>query len=76
MEDLSELAEVSHASVGKIERGVQSPSVETLVRLATALEINAGDILRDITADDFGATREHRFTVRDFKRAQAERGLR
>lgn len=72
MEDLSELAEVSHATVGKIERGVQSPSVETLIRLAAALEIEAGEVLRGVTVEDYGASREHRYTVRDFKRAEAE----
>lgn len=76
MEDLSELAEVSHATVGKIERGVQSPNVETLIRLAAALEIDAAEVLRGISVDDFGESREHRFTVRDFKRAQAEQRAR
>ena len=66
-EDLGELSEVNLTSIGKIERGVSSPAVETLVRLATALEVDPGALITGITADDYGE-RQHRFTVKDFLR--------
>lgn len=72
LEDLGELAEVSWTSIGKIERGAQSPNVETLVRLATALGVDPGHLLADVTADDYGQ-RLHRLTARDFINARAAR---
>lgn len=69
MDDLSELAEVSLTSVGKIERGAQSPSAETLVRLATALEIDAGSLISGLAAEDYGKSSRH-YTARDFIREQ------
>lgn len=72
MDDLSELAVVSLTSIGKIERGVQSPSAETLVRIATALDVDAGSFIRGITADHYGR-RSHQFTARDFIREQQAR---
>lgn len=69
LEDLGELAEVSWTSIGKIERGAQSPNAETLVRLATALGVDPGSFLSGVTADDYGQ-REHRLTAREFITAQ------
>lgn len=69
-EDLGELAEINWTSIGKIERGVSSPTVETLVRLATALGVEPGALLTGITADDYGE-RSHRFTARDLINARA-----
>ena len=72
IEDLSALAEIDAATLGKLERGAQSPSVETLVRVASALEVDPGQLLTGITADDYGQ-REHRFTARDFLAERAQR---
>ncbi|MFC5337192.1 helix-turn-helix domain-containing protein [Leucobacter denitrificans] len=71
MDDLSELAEVSLTTIGKIERGTQSPTAETLVRIASALEIDAGSLISGLQAKDFGE-REHAYTVKDFLRARRE----
>lgn len=71
LEDLGALSEVSWTTIGKIERGVSSPNVETLVRIATALEVDPGDFLRGITADDYG-NRLHQVTARDLIRARSE----
>lgn len=68
-EDLGELSEVNLTSIGKIERGASSPAVETIIRLATALEIDPGTLISGITADDYGK-RAHRFTAKDFLRAR------
>ncbi|PII83655.1 hypothetical protein BMH32_06635 [Leucobacter sp. OLJS4] len=72
IEDLSALAEIDAATLGKLERGAQSPSVETLVRVASALDVDAGVLLQGITADDYGH-REHRFSARDFLAERARR---
>lgn len=75
MDDLSELAEVSLTTIGKIERGAQSPTAETLVRISSALEIDAGSLISGLRAEDFGE-REHTYTVKDFLKARRERGRR
>lgn len=72
MDDLSELSEVSVTSVSKIERGVQSPSAVTLVRIATALNIDAGSLISGISPHDFGE-RTHGYTARDFLRERHKR---
>lgn len=69
LEDLGELSEISWTSIGKIERGVSSPTVETIVRLATALEVDPGSLIEGIHANDYGS-RSHRFTVRDLIEAR------
>ena len=77
LENLGELAEVNWTSVGKIERGVSSPTTETLIRIATALEVDAGDFLHGITADAYNA-RHHQLTAREFIEARthaSRRGL-
>lgn len=72
MEDLSALSGMSVTSVGKIERGAQSPTAETLVRLAAALEIDAGKLLNGLKPADFGE-REHRYTAKDFLKERHDR---
>ena len=71
LEDLGELAEMSWTSIGKIERGAQSPTAESLVRIATGLGVDAGAFLTGITSDDYGR-RTHRISARDLIRARAE----
>ena len=69
LEDLGELAEVSWTTIGKIERGVQSPAAETIVRIATALETDPGRFLAGISADHYGR-RPHRITARELIEAR------
>lgn len=64
LEDLGQLSEISWTNIGKIERGDSSPTAESLVRIATALEVDPGMFLSGVSADDYGR-RSHRFTVRD-----------
>lgn len=71
LEDLGELSEVNWTTIGKIERGVSSPTAESLVRIATALEIDAGALLSGLTSSDYGR-RLHQLTARDLIRARAE----
>lgn len=69
LEDLGELSEISWTSIGKIERGASSPTAETLVRLATAMEVDPGSFLAGVTSDDYGR-RVHQLTARDLIRAR------
>ncbi|WP_053385226.1 helix-turn-helix domain-containing protein [Leucobacter celer] len=71
LEDLGELSEISWTSIGKIERGASSPTAETLIRLATALEVDPGSFLSGITSDDYGR-RLHQLSARDLIKARAE----
>lgn len=69
LEDLGALSEISWTTIGKIERGASSPTAETLVRLATALEVDPGGFLSGVTSDDYGH-RLHQLTARDFIEAR------
>lgn len=69
LEDLGELAEISWTSIGKIERGVSSPTAETLIRLGTALDVDPGHFITGITSDDYGR-RSHQLSARDLIRAR------
>ncbi|RGE19157.1 helix-turn-helix domain-containing protein [Leucobacter sp. wl10] len=73
LEDLGELSEISWTSIGKIERGASSPTAETLIRLATALEVDPGSFISGLTSDDYGR-RLHQLSARDLIRARAEQG--
>ncbi|MGK0721898.1 helix-turn-helix domain-containing protein [Leucobacter sp. W1478] len=69
LEDLGELSSINWTTIGKIERGVSSPTVESLIRIATALEIDPGAFVTGLTADHYGE-REHQLTARDLIRAR------
>ncbi|MBO1900450.1 helix-turn-helix transcriptional regulator [Leucobacter weissii] len=69
LEDLGELAEINWTTIGKIERGASSPTVESLVRIATALEVDPGVFVSGVTANDYGQ-RLHQLTARDFVKAR------
>lgn len=71
LEDLGELSEISWTSIGKIERGASSPTAETLIRLATALEVDPGSFISGLTSDDYGR-RLHQLSARDLIKARAE----
>lgn len=64
LEDLGHLSDVNGTTIGKIERGVSSPSVESVVRIAAALEIDPGMLISGITATDYGDS-QHQLTARD-----------
>lgn len=72
LEDLGALAEVSWTTIGKIERGATSPTVETVIRIASALEVAPGTFLDGVTADDYGA-RRHQLTARELINARSQK---
>ncbi len=49
---LAELAGMSYKYLGEIERGQVNLSVEILIKIAQALQVNAGDLLNDIIDDE------------------------
>jgi transcriptional regulator with XRE-family HTH domain len=67
LEDLAALSQMHWTSVGKIERGTVHPNVETLVRLATALNADPGQFVTGLTATMYGK-RVHGLTAADFIR--------
>ncbi|SKA81197.1 Helix-turn-helix [Agreia bicolorata] len=67
LEDLASLSEMHWTSVGKIERGQVHPNVETLVRLATALNADPGVFVEGLTASMY-EKRVHGLTAADFIR--------
>lgn len=46
--ELGQRAKVDRAMIGKFENGVSQPRLETVVRLARALPVEIGQLLRDI----------------------------
>lgn len=64
LEDLGHLSDVNWTTIGKIERGVSSPSVESVVRIAAALEIDPGTLISGVAATDYGDS-QHQLTARD-----------
>ena len=64
-EQLSALAHSSIATIRAIERGVNSPSVDTLVMIADALEISADDILEDVLNFPHSASAEINEILKD-----------
>jgi len=70
--DLANLAGLNVANYGRIERGVGNPSIETLLRIAGVLGVDAAELVRGLTSEQLGPTRP-RFTAADFLREQASR---
>ncbi len=75
LEDLGELSEMGATSIGRIERGVSSPSVETIIRISAALEVEPGRFLSGVTPEDYGI-RPRQVTVRDLIRAREQQNHR
>jgi len=71
LEDLGHLSEVNWTTIGRIERGTSSPTVESLVRIADALEIDAGTLISGLTADAYG-NRLHQITARELIEARRD----
>jgi transcriptional regulator with XRE-family HTH domain len=67
LEDLASLSEMHWTSVGKIERGQVHPNVETLVRLATALNADPGVFVTGLDSSMY-EKRVHGLTAADFIR--------
>ncbi len=49
-EELAEIVNLSPMHVSVIERGVKPPKLETLVKIANALEASADELLQDVVS--------------------------
>lgn len=47
-EKLAHKADLQRAYIGQIENGIRSPGLETLAKLARALEVDAADLVRGL----------------------------
>jgi len=47
-EKLAEKADLSTVFISRVERGKESPSVDSLVKIARALNVRTRDLLRDV----------------------------
>jgi transcriptional regulator with XRE-family HTH domain len=47
-EKLAEKADLHHNYVGELERGEKAASIDTLVKVAKALDVHARDLLKDL----------------------------
>jgi len=63
-EELGFRASLHRTEIGQLERGDRLPRIDTLVKLAGALSIPPGDLLKGI-AWTAGGTRTGRFKVRE-----------
>ena len=50
-EKLAELSDLSKTALGAIERGTSSPSIDTLDRIASALEIELSELVKVNSVD-------------------------
>ena len=48
-EKLAELADLHTTYVSMLEHGVKSPTLDTMMRLAKALNVKTNDLLRELT---------------------------
>ena len=46
-EELAEKADIHRTTMSKVERGIGYPAMDTLVKIANALDINIEDLLSD-----------------------------
>ena len=65
-EELGQLASINASQLGKYERGVNDPSVTTLVRLAGALGVDLGELIRGIGRDLLPAAEQSLQTAEEF----------
>lgn len=49
--DLGEIAGIHFTNIAKIERGEANPSLFTIIRIASALEINPADLVTELHAE-------------------------
>lgn len=56
-EELGFLASLHRTEVGMLERGIRLPRIDTLIKLAGALEVETGDLLDGITWHNGGPPR-------------------
>jgi transcriptional regulator with XRE-family HTH domain len=64
-ETAATLSEMHVSNFGKIERGLANPSLHTILKVATALNIDAGELLTGLDADML-PYRQHTMTAAEW----------
>ncbi|WP_434318369.1 helix-turn-helix domain-containing protein [Leifsonia sp. P73] len=73
--DIAQLADMHVTNYGRVERGEANSELHTIVRLATALELDPGDLVTGLYGDDMLPAREHAYSVADFIAAKRRRDI-
>lgn len=68
--DAAYLSQIDVSNFGKIERGAANPNINTLTRIAVALNTTVSDLTSRITAENL-PPRDRKLTARDFLAARA-----
>jgi transcriptional regulator with XRE-family HTH domain len=63
-EELGFRASLHRTEIGQLERGVRLPRIDTLIKLAGALSLPPGDLLKGVAWTP-GGTKVGRFKIRD-----------
>jgi len=63
-DELAAATGIDSANIRAIESGRSSLSIQTLVRLAIALDVKPGELIDHLTVDDFADVAERRRTAR------------
>src|SRR6478736_3767533 len=69
-EDIANLADMHVSNYGRVERGEANSELHTIVRLATALNVDPGTLLAGLYGKDMLPGRARAFSVTDFLAAQ------
>ncbi|MEY9851658.1 transcriptional regulator with XRE-family HTH domain [Leifsonia sp. EB41] len=75
-DEIAQLANMHVTNYGRVERGEANSELHTIVRLATALGVDPGELLTGLFGDGMLPDRQHAYSVADFiaaKRAQESR---
>lgn len=63
--DLAALADLHNSIIGKIERGLTNPKLDTLTRIAKALDTNVSDLTAHVTNDLLSPKTRERISAKD-----------
>ena len=69
-EDIANLADMHVTNYGRVERGEANSELHTIVRLATALNVDPGELLRGLYGNDMLPDRSRAYSVADFLAAR------
>nr|WP_217133575.1 helix-turn-helix transcriptional regulator [Leucobacter chinensis] len=69
-QDLADMAEIHLTSLSRIERGLTTPKVDMIARLATALDTTTADLVSGITDSDVHPKARRRITANDLVHAR------
>ena len=71
-EEVANLASINVSNYGKVERGLSNPTFHTLVRIASVLNVDAGELIKGLSADQLPELPAS-FSARDYIREKQAR---